>query len=217
MEFLERNIISKDLFTFLFVGVFISFTFLRNIFPKRFIEFLKLPITDKYFYVEGKDNAVYHPFNICLFIIQIVAFSMVAYFWITQKPKFNFLENKWLFLQLFTAFGIFATGKYFIEKILAVLMNVETILDRFLYEKLSYTNLIAVLILLFCFFINYSPIHFEASTSLLILLIISLYALVIFSIVKRNTKVILGHFFYFILYLCALEIAPYIILYKLVV
>jgi len=51
-------------------------------------------------------------------------------------------------------------------------------------------------------------------TAIVLLLIINLIGFI--TSFKMHQKLILNNLFYFILYLCALEIAPYIILYEFI-
>lgn len=50
--------------------------------------------------------------------------------------------------------------------------------------------------------------------SVLVVVIASCYFISVVSLLFTYRKVVLGYWFYFILYLCSLEIAPYLLLYK---
>ncbi len=173
-----------------------------------------LPITDKYFAMQGKGYEIKHPFNVSLFFIQVVSFSLFIYlFLIHKQPEVS--TNKWLFIQLFTGVSLFILVKYILEKMIAHIFGMDSIINNYLYEKLSYSSLIAIVVLIFNILLFYtitpnSLILWVAIASIGILFVISLI-----SSYKRNANLILRHFFYFILYLCALEIAPFIILYKI--
>ena len=217
MEYNLRNIVSQDTITLIFLGVFLMLAVLRNLYPKRFIEFLQLPVTDKYFSFEGKSQTIQHPFNLFLFSIQVIAFSLFTFFVLKNLNPTKIENNPWLLLQIITVFFVFIVSKYIIENIIAIIFNIEPLMNKYLFEKLSYLNLIGgfVLLLTLSFFYIYSPS--QGVITFVILAIVVLYSISIFSSVKRHNQLILSHFFYFILYLCALEICPYVILYKLVV
>lgn len=72
----------------------------------------------------------------------------------------------------------------------------------------------SVLFLIMLFIVAYiTPINKEIMIVFcLVTLVIN--AIALFYSYKTNRKLIITNFFYFILYLCALEISPYIILYK---
>ncbi len=176
---------------------------------------MMLPITDKYFALQGKGYEIKHPFNAFLFTVQVLSFSLFAYLIILRKNPQTPEVNPWLYLQLLTGITVFLLGKYVIEKMIAHIFNIEDLVNSYLYEKLSYSSLISFLAFIFSVLFFYtipkSPlIIWVFGGCLLVLFVISLI-----SSYKRNANLILRYFFYFILYLCALEIAPFIILYKI--
>ncbi len=213
---LEPRIAESTLgFTLLFVGVFVLLTLSRFLYPKRFIEFVALPINDKYFALEGKNYEIGHPFHILLFIVQWVAYATFIYLFILHfKPELK--NQNWLYLQVFTGFGAFVFFKFYFEKLVAHVFMIEQIAHRYLFEKLNYSNFIALFLLVLNMFLIYT---IEPGTQLLygcVAGIILLHLISLVSSIKRNYQLIFKNIFYFILYLCALEIAPYIIVYKLI-
>ncbi|WP_461302409.1 DUF4271 domain-containing protein [Aureisphaera sp.] len=215
MDYSLRTIEHLDWITFLLVGLFGILALVRSLYPRRFYEFMMLPLTDKYFALQGKGYEIKHPFNVFLFAIQIVSFSLFIYLIIRHSPSNSNALNPWLFIQLLTGVTVFLLGKYVIEKMIAHIFHLESVMNSYLYEKLSYASLISLLALIFSVLIFYviplDPVFLWVYIgSIVVLFVISLI-----SSYKRNANLILRHFFYFILYLCALEIAPFIILYKI--
>lgn len=184
--------------------------------PNRFQEFLMLVFTNKYFLVHGKSKEIATPFNIFLFGVQILSVSLFLYLLILAvKPGFAQSTN-YLFVLVVSAYTLFIGFKFCIEKIVANLFSIDDLIDSYLYQKLSYRNLFAVFLLAANILFIYSlP---ENETMMLVFLGIVLLANVLALVYsyRTNEKWIINNFFYFILYLCALEISPYIILYKAV-
>lgn len=214
MEYITRDIISQDWITFLLVGCVVLYTITKYFYPQRFQEFILLPITNKYFLVQGKNNEIQHPFNIILFIAQIISVSLFIYLLISTTNPDIISGNRWIFVQICTAYAGFVLVKYYLEKIISTVFSLESYINQYLYEKITYRNLLAMAIFLgnLVFFYIFQP-------SLLVLLVffgilILLNAVSMFYSYKTNGKLIFRNFFYFILYLCALEISPYFILYK---
>ena len=188
----------------------------RHLFPRRFLEFLQLPITDKYFKLQGKGYEINHPFNMLFFVIQVISISLFLYLLVfTNQPK-AIEENKWLFLQLTTGLSLFILAKYFLEKLFSNILAMEALVNSYLYEKLSYASIISILILIGNVVFYFAIKPSELTIWIFTLVIVALHLMSLISSFKRNWSVILRHFSYFILYLCALEIAPYIILYHMV-
>ncbi|MDC8002783.1 DUF4271 domain-containing protein [Aureisphaera galaxeae] len=215
MDYTLRTIEHLDWITYVLVGTFGVLALTRWLYPRRFYEFMMLPITDKYFALQGKGYEIKHPFNVALFGIQVVSFSLFIYLILLQREPEIPTKQPWLYIQLLTGVSIFLFGKYVIEKMIANIFNMEAVVNSYLYEKLSYASLISLLALVFniLFFYAIPPnplILWVFAGTILVLFVISLI-----SSFKRNANLILRYFFYFILYLCALEIAPFIVLYKL--
>ena len=82
------------------------------------------------------------------------------------------------------------------------------------WQKTSYRNYIGLILLP----VNIILIYSIEPTKMIIYIVLGLLLVVLlsgfFTTYKSYQKLILGNLFYFILYLCALEIGPYIILFK---
>lgn len=217
MEYSLRNIENWDRVTIVLVGIFAILSITRYLYPKRFHEFLSLPLTDKFFKLQGKSYEIKHLFNALLLAVQVLSISLFIYLYLSITNPSLVEENQWLIIQIGTGYTVFVLVKFLSEKIIAYIFNVESIINRYLYEKLSYTSLISLLVLtgniVFVFIID--PTKNVLITFATVMA--GLYIISLMSSFKRNWIIILRHFFYFILYLCTLEIVPYIILYRLLV
>ena len=216
MEYGLRTIENWDWVTLLLVATFIILAVTRYLYPRRFMEFLYLPLSDKYFKLQGKGYEIKHPFNALFFSVQVLSFSLFMYLFLYTFYPQTTQENPWLFVQITTGLGLFILAKFCLEKILAYILNIEMLVNDYLYEKLSYASIISLLILVgnIIFYFAFKPS--EMVLYVFSLVLVGLYLMSLISSFKRNRSIILRHFSYFILYLCALEIAPYIILYYVV-
>ncbi|QAA82344.1 DUF4271 domain-containing protein [Aequorivita sp. H23M31] len=214
MEYTERIIESNDWATYLLVGCFALLVLAKYSYPKRFEEFAFLPIRDKYFTVRGKDDSIYHPFNIILFAIQAICVSIFIFLLFRAYKPSEIQTNEWLFIQIFSGYTIFVFIKLSIEKMLANIFSIDALIDQYLYQKLSHRNFLGLILFagnLFFLYVLRTP-HLSLLIFAICILILNTIAL--FYSYKKNGNLIASNFFHFILYLCALEISPYIILYK---
>lgn len=217
MEYTERAILSQDWITLLLVGCLVLLALARQLFPRRFEEFILLPVTNKYFLVQGKDNEITHPFNLMLFGVQIISISLFIYLVFQQlRPEIT-QTQPWLFVQISTGYAVLVGAKYCVEKIIGVVFSMESLLNSYLYQKLSYRNVIGLLFLVLntIFFFIFTPTPSLLLGCVAVVVVVNCIAL--FSSYKSNRNLLIRHFFYFILYLCALEISPYLILYKVLI
>lgn len=214
MQYVERYTESLDWITLFLVGCVVLFSIAKYAYPRRFDEFILLPINNMYFFVHGKNHDLKHPFNILLFLVQVISVSLFIYLFFKTNDPASVKAKPWIFLQICTAYAFFVALKLTVEKIIGSVFNLDTIVNSYLYQKLSYRNLLAIGI----FTVNVVFFYvIPATVPYLIIawvVILVLNCIALFYSYKTIGNLILSNFFYFILYLCALEISPYIIIYK---
>lgn len=207
-----RIIESKDWATVLFVLSFVLIAATRGVFEMRFTEFSKLLYSDKYIKIYRDSANLVNWFTIALFIVQVISFAffiqiILSYFDVVEKTQ-------WVsFIQIVTLLSIFILSKYLIEKIIATSFNIDEFSEQFNLQKVSYRTYIGLCLLPLnvILFYNNTPIDFLIYFLIAAVLLINM--LTYFISLKIYQNLILGKLFYFILYLCALEIAPYYFMY----
>ncbi|MBD3581968.1 DUF4271 domain-containing protein [Flavobacterium selenitireducens] len=209
---IPRLVENRDWAIVIFLGCLALIALTRSVFETRFAEFSKLGISDKYIKVYRDNGSLMSWFNVSLFVIHLVS---LAFF--IQIAFYNFgfgQKGDWLlFIRIFGLLGVFILCKYLIEKIIASSFNIEEFVEQFNLQKVSYRTYIGLLLL---------PVdiilYFSSGTSKTVIFAIIGSILIInvltYAISLRNYQnILLGKLFYFILYLCALEIAPYYFMY----
>jgi hypothetical protein len=205
----------RDWATYLFVFSFILIAITKTAFESRFSEFIRILVSDKYIKVYKDTSHLMSGFTILLFIVQVISFSFfiqlaLNYFGYVSKTDWV------IFLRIFTFFGIFVLSKFLIEKIVATIFNIEEFAEQFNLQKVSYRTFIGLILLPINIYLFYN----NTSSSILIyctivfILIINLFSYLVSLKIYQN--LLIGKLFYFILYLCALEIAPYYFIYYLI-
>ncbi|MGV3695774.1 DUF4271 domain-containing protein [Flavobacterium sp.] len=208
----------KDWATCLFVLSFALIAVTRTAFEGRFSEFLRILVSDKYIKVYKDSSHLMSGFTILLFVVQIISFSFFIQLLLSQfgyVPKDD--KTSWiLFLRIFTFFGVFILSKFLIEKIVAAIFNIEEFAEQFNLQKVSYRTFIGMILLPVNIYLFYNN---SLSNVLIYCIIGVILAINLFSYLvslKIYQNLLLGKLFYFILYLCALEIAPYYFIYYLI-
>ena len=192
------------------VGCILIIAILKIIYPKRFDDFIKLPVSNNYFLAKGKSEELRHPFSILLFIIQLISISLFINLFFLEKGKANVL----LFLQILFVVFVFIIVKTSIEKMIGAIFSIEKLIDHYIYEKLSYRNFLSLLLIItnLIFYFSIKP---DLNTLLILTGILFLVNMLILSYSYKNYRsLIFSNLFYFLLYICALEISPYLLLYK---
>ncbi|MEG9327780.1 DUF4271 domain-containing protein [Salinimicrobium catena] len=216
MEAIERHVVGQDWITLLLLLVLVVLVATKYTFPQRFNHFVMLFATDKYLLLKGKDPKIFHPFNLLFFTVNIITVALFIFIFYNGISEDQPDRPKVLYLRIATAYATFVLLKFTIEKILANIVSADKQLNFYLFYKLSYRNFMALVLLPVCmaFIYIWEPSILALYICIGILLLMNLITIV--SLYRKNQQFILTRWFYFILYLCALEIGPYFILYKLI-
>ena len=207
----ERIIGAKDWATCLFVFCFAVIAISRTVFETRFAEFIKLGISNKYTKIYKDSSNLLSWFTISFFVIQVISYAFLLQFALCYYKHIKI--NALTFVQLVTIIAFFILAKYLVEKIIATAFSIEEFNEQFNLYKINYRTYIGLLLLPVnvALFYNVTP----TAPLLYIILGIIIAATVASYLISLRIyqKLILAKLFYFILYLCALEIAPYYFMY----
>ena len=208
-----RDAASNELFTILLVLGLVIIAAAKLLAPKRFSDFVFIVGDFKYLKIYSRDQKFFDKFDALLFvnlILSVSVFCFIIYQFLTEAKM---LSVNFMFKLTF-GIGLFSLIKVLTERLIGSLFEIDKLVDAYLFQKISYRNYLGFLLLpinaLLIFNIKPSmPVFYIIIGLLLIVNIIGLA-----TSFKTHQSIIKHNFFYFILYLCALEIAPYIILYK---
>lgn len=203
---------SKDWATVLFVLSFAIIAVTKSVFENRFGDFANLIFSNKYNKVYRDSSHLKSGFTISLFFVQVIS---LAFFIQISLSYFGYAsKTDWiLYIQIFTFLTFFVLSKYLIEKIIATSFNIEEFMEQFNLQKVTYRTYIGLIILPLNIILFYYD-SFSRNIPLLIIAIILIINILTYLIsIKNYQNIIFGKLFYFILYLCALEIAPYYFMY----
>jgi hypothetical protein len=207
-----RVIGNNDWATILFVISFAIIAITKSAFENRFAEFAKLIYSDKYTNMYKDGSNLKSGFTIALFFVQIIS---LAFFIQLSLSYFGYAtKTDWiLFIQIITLLIFFVLSKFLIEKIIATAFNIEEVIEQFNLQKVIFRTYIG----LFLLPINIILFYNDAIPRNIMLVIISIVLisniLTYIVSIKNYQNIIFSKLFYFILYLCALEIAPYYFMY----
>jgi hypothetical protein len=209
-----RETISNEWYTILFVLSLLSITLAKYFYSSRFAEFLTVIGNSKYLKIYVKEQKFVDLFDALLFMNQLIAFSIfgfIAYNQFFVPLDFDILH----LLKIGVGIGSILLIKVLLERLIGSLFDIDIIIDQYLFQKINYKNYTGLVLLPINMLLIFSiePSKNWIYAILILLIIINLIGFT--TSFKSYQKLILNNFFYFILYLCALEIAPYIILYKL--
>ena len=208
----QRIIENKEWATALFVLSFAIVAFTKSIFENRFSDFANLIFSDKYTKVYKDTIHLKSGFTIALFFVQIIS---LAFFIQLSMSHFGYAsKTDWiLYIQIITFLIFFILSKFLIEKIIATAFNMEEFVEQFNLKKVTYRTYIGLILLP----INVILFYYDSISRNILLMILAIIlitnVLTYLLSIKSYQNLIFSKLFYFILYLCALEIAPYYFMY----
>jgi hypothetical protein len=203
---------TSDWVTIIFIMAFGIIALTKSIYENRFADFTKLIFSDKYTRIYRDSSHLMDMFSISLFFVQIISFSFFIQILLSQ---FGYgTKTDWiLFIQVFTFITYFIFSKFLIEKIIATAFKIEEVVEQYNLQKISYRTYVGLLLLPIDIILFYYDSILKNIPLLILYGIIVLNIFLYLFIIKIYRKEIFGKLFYFILYLCTLEIAPYYFMY----
>ena len=207
-----RILETRDWATIIFIIAFILVAIAKSVFENRFSDYIKLIVSDKYIKVYKDSAHLMSGFTILLFLVQLISLAffiqlILSYFGYASKTDWI------LFIQIFTFLMVFVLSKFLVEKIIATAFNIEEFTEQFNLQKVSYRTYIGLLVLPIDIILFYNENPSNILIMLFIGIVLTINLLTYLISLKNYQKFLLSKVFYFILYLCALEIAPYYFMY----
>lgn len=215
LELNPRLVESKDWATIVFVLALALVVIAKTSFENRFNDFVRLLISDKYLKIYRDSSHLMSGFTILLFIVNLIS---LAFFIQLVLNHYDYGEKTdWtLFIRIFTLLMVFILSKFLLEKIIATIFGIEELIETFNLQKVNFRTYIGLLLLPVSIILYYS----SYSTNSLILTIIAIVLIInvlgYFISLRIYQNLLISRLFYFILYLCTLEIAPYYFIYYLI-
>jgi hypothetical protein len=211
-----RNVATHELFTILIVVSLLFIALAKVLFPKRFHDFVYVIGNSKYLKIYARDQKFFDGFDAMLFVNLILSgaiFLFMAY----QNLVADIKISEILMFKLAVGLGVFVLIKILLERLIGSLFEMDRLIDSYLFQKTSYKNLLGILLLPINIILIYSipPSKNLFYVIIAILIIVNCFGLL--TSFKAHQSLIKNNISYFILYLCALEISPYIILYKIII
>ncbi|MGB3607889.1 DUF4271 domain-containing protein [Psychroserpens sp.] len=210
-----RDVISNDWFTlFLLLGL-VCITVSKYVFTHRFKDFLAVVGNSKYLKIYARDQKFIDGFDALLFfngIISISIFAFISYSTLVDGSAFNLN----LFFKLLFGIGLLFLIKVLLERLIGSVFEIDELVDSYLFQKTTFKNFTGLILLPINCLIIYTVNPTKVIIYAILALIVIINILGFLSSFKSYQKLLLNNIFYFILYLCALEIGPYLILFKLI-
>jgi len=208
-----RDILLKDAFTVIILSLMIIITFIKLNYEQKFNYLIKIFWNRSYLKKYKKEKIIYNGFDYFLQINFVVSISLFVYTFQLLSNNHSLSFDLIKLINIVMIIITFLMLKNLSELVVSWVFNISWVIKPYLNEKINYNNLIGLIILpiniLIIFFFNPSINILFIFISIILLLKLTGY---INSFILHQ-KTIKKSWFYFILYLCTLEIIPYLLLY----
>jgi len=145
------------------------------------------------------------------FISMILAFLLTSFLY-TDLEIFEDFAG--IYCQLFLFSIIYLIAKHFLLELIYVLSNKKTHHKQMLSLEISYLTSISMVVYVICFYGFLHLNHYSIWSNVLLISGLVLYSLRLLALFSNNKILISGKLLYIILYLCILEIIPFVYLFK---
>lgn len=204
---------TNDFFIILIVVSLVFVAIAKLLFEKRFNHFASILINSSYLKVYSKDQKFIDLFDGLLFLNLLFSASIFGF--ICYNTLFESIEmSVALIFKFMFGIGVFILIKVLLERLIGSLFSIDNLMDKYLFQKTSYKNYLGLALIPINVLLLFSMTPNKAIVLTVIILLTVINTIGLLTSYKSNLNLIIRDFFYFILYLCALEIGPYIILYK---
>ncbi|WP_115461026.1 DUF4271 domain-containing protein [Winogradskyella aurantiaca] len=208
-----RQLVTYEWFTiFLIIGL-LCITSAKQLFRLRFNDFVMVFTSSKYLKIYTRDQKFIDTFDGLLFanlVISLSIFIFFGYHSFIEPVVFDFYS----FLKVMLAVSLFFLIKIMVERLVGSLFDMEQLMDSYLFQKTTYKNFSGLVILFFNLFLLYSAVDPKILIYSCLVFIVLINIIGFINTYQNNLNAINLNIFYFLLYLCALEIGPYILLFK---
>ncbi|MBS4040742.1 MAG: DUF4271 domain-containing protein [Flavobacteriales bacterium] len=217
MEALQERIIGiQDWAVYFFTLAFLFLVMSKAYFPVKFYDYIRLFYTDKYWRIYKDSPSTSSGFHLLLFVTQTISFAFLLQLLLATMGWGNLYDLN-LFIQIMVLLFFVILSKYFLEKIIAVTFHIEDFAEQFHFYKLSYRSYLGVILLPLVAILYFNEIIISSVLYLLIGLLLLINIALYLNSIRIFRSLIFPKFYYFILYLCALEMAPYYLVYRFLI
>lgn len=210
-----RNYITNDWFTIFTIIGLCAIVIAKYLNTLRFNDFIYVIGNSKYLKIYSKDQKFIDQFDSFLFINLSLSLSIfICFTYSTFVYPLNF--ELVTFLKLLFAVSTIIIIKTLIERLIGSLFEIDSLMDHYLFQKTTFKNLSGIVFLAANLFLLYTTRYMDITIIITFSIVCIINLIGFLNSFKTYQNIINPNFFYFLLYLCALEIGPYVLLYKVI-
>ncbi|MEP2057825.1 MAG: DUF4271 domain-containing protein [Maribacter litoralis] len=212
MEPIARTFGQTDWITITLVVSLLFPIIAKSIYYPRFLNFIILPFNNKYISTYTKKEKLFNWFHFLMSVFQVINTTLFIFF--IWRSYFNPTEakNPYIFPLLLAGVFLFIGAKTMAQLFNGFIFNSYKTFNELIFNKLTYLNYSGIILFIANVFLAYVFIDSKITIIIALILFFVINTIGWIAVLNNYQKFISTYFFYFILYLCALEIAPLVIM-----
>jgi len=215
---LERQLLTNDWLSLSLLLILSTLLVLKLSNAGKFARLVSLEYIDYYWLLKNRDRHFLSYFEVVVFLLSHLIFSLflVVFFGdaLNAFVDLDFSRIQ-LTLVLFGVTTVVSFAKFYAERLLNFSINRQSLVEFFIFYKQfvwTYALFLALPFLLLNEYLRLDSVVFKYA-AVIVFVFFSLYNLLAFG--YKNRSYLFKNWYYFILYICTLEIVPYFFIYKL--
>lgn len=212
MEPIQRTLDSIDWITVVLFSSLIFIVIVKSMFYNRFMDFIVLPFNNRYIFIYNKKDKLLNWFQIFITIFQVCNFSLFIYLTFNILSQSDYSSSISFYFIILGLLFLFMLVKISLQLGNGYIFNSNKVISEFIFKKLTYLNYSSILMFIANVMLCYVFKDSKTVVYLSIFLILLVNVIGWVTVLRNHQKFLRANFFYFILYLCTLEIAPFVII-----
>lgn len=207
-----RDVISNDGYVISSLLSLLIILIVKKINRRRFSDLIRLFANSNYLRIYLKEHRFLDLFDFILFLNFIINCTTHAY--ILYSSFINLIEiNTNKFATISIAFIIFLVLKLILKLLTGYLFDLYKTISILIFQQVSTINFIGIMLLPINLLLVFG-LNFDIRWIIISIVLIAATILIgVLKTIQTNLNFVLSNFLYFILYICTLEIGPYVIIY----
>ncbi|WP_418497498.1 DUF4271 domain-containing protein [Flagellimonas sp.] len=212
MNPIEKVAPSLDWMTIVLFASLVVMALGKYMYHSRFLNFIILPFNDKYVLLHNKKGQLLNWFHILLTLFQVVNLSLFVFFVLKAFGVLPGEDPLWVFLMVLGGLVLFQLVKLGLQSFTGFVFNAQELIVGLIFSKTSYLNYSSIILFVANVILTYILKDSKTVIYSAFILILLINGIGVIKLLKNYQKAMFPYFMYFILYLCALEIAPLVLI-----
>ena len=209
MNSILREVGNTDWITIVILISTVFIIIAKSMFYSRFLNFMVLPFNNKYLFIYNKKDILLNWFHIFISAFQVMNLTLFIFYTANILFKADLAADPVNYLIIFGLLVVFFVLKIFIQLGNSFVFDNQKTIIEIIFKKISFMNFSGLILFLANILLTFilPGSKWIVLGGILLVFVVNLVGWI--TILRNHQKYISSHFFYFILYLCALEFSPY--------